>query len=77
MFPRALQYVKGLPFCLEVIKELRVGEEESEKVINIDSKGLADNLSCIFALPPHLIGEDVLRHYGRAGQGSWWMARNS
>ena len=74
VFPRTLHYVKGLPLSLEVIEELRVGEEESEKVINIDGKGLADNLSCILALPPHLIGEDVLL---RAGQGSWWMARNS
>ena len=77
MFPRTLHYVKGLPLSLEVIEELGVGEEESEKVINIDGKGLADNLSCILALPPHLVGEDVLGHYGRARQRSWWMARNS
>ena len=74
MLPRALHNVKSFPLCLKVIEKLGIGEKQSEEFINIDGKVLADNLLGILILSPHLIGEDVSRRNGRAGQGSWLIA---
>ena len=38
VLPRTLEDVRGLPFALEVVEELGIGEEQGEEVVNIQAE---------------------------------------